>query len=93
MSIHRPKRVSHRSSRDSDNPLDSAPPDKPMSWTAATEGKADADFKAYSVKTTFAQGDLLRHPKFGNGVVVGVESSKIDVMFEDGERKLVHAMV
>jgi hypothetical protein len=92
MSIHRPKRVSYRSSRDSDNPLDSAPPDKAVSWAAATEGKADADFKVYSVKTTFAQGDLLHHPKFGRGVVVGVESSKLDVLFKDGERKLVHAM-
>jgi hypothetical protein len=90
MSIHRPKRVSYRSSRDVE-PLDGAK-ESTVNWKTATEGKQPADFKPYSVKTTYAAGDLLQHPKFGNGVVVSIEPTKIDVLFEDGPRKLAHAM-
>ena len=56
-----------------------------------TEATDDA-FRTYGVKETFVSGDFLRHPKFGNGLVVAVENGKIDVLFESGERKLVHAL-
>ena len=92
MSIHRPKRVTYRSTRET-NPLDPQQKDaKPADWANAMAGKTDADFVAYAVKTTYAMGALIKHPKFGNGVVVGVEAQKIDVLFESGERKLAHAL-
>lgn len=92
MSIHRPKRVTFRSSREN-NPLDPQPKDlKPTDWASAVEGKAEGEFVAYNVKTTYPVGALIKHPKFGNGIVVGVESQKIDVLFESGERKLAHAL-
>ena len=92
MSINRPKRVTYRSSRESSS-LDQQPKDaKPADWAAAMEGKSDGDFVAYAVKTTYVVGALIKHPKFGNGIVVGVEAQKIDVLFESGERKLAHAL-
>ena len=92
MSIHRPKRVTYRSSKEN-NPLDPDLKDaKPTDWAQAMAGKRDADFQAYAVKTTYAVGALIKHPKFGNGVVVAVEPQKIDVLFESGERKLAHAL-
>jgi len=92
MSIHRPKRVTYRSSRES-NPLDPEPKEnKPASWAEAVQGKSDADFTPYAVKTTYTVGALIKHPKFGNGVVVAVEPQKIDVLFESGERKLANAL-
>ena len=37
------------------------------------------------------KGQLLVHPKFGKGVVLGVEGQRIEVLFEDGPKKLGHA--
>lgn len=91
MSIHRPKRVTYRSSRESES-LDGAKETATVDWKTATEGKQPADFKPYSVKATYAVGDLVVHPKFGNGVVVSIEPNKIDVLFEDGPHKLAHAL-
>ena len=92
MSINRPKRVNFRASREADGDNDATTNAKPVDWAAAVAGKADDAFRAYGVKETFASGDFLRHPKFGNGLVVAVENGKIDVLFESGERKLVHAL-
>ena len=93
MSMNRPKRVSHHSTRDVEaSPFDQPKDSKIVVWAEATAGKSDSDFGTYAVKTKYAAGDLLSHPKFGNGVVVAVEGGKIDVLFESGSRKLAHAM-
>ena len=46
----------------------------------------------YSMRTTFAEGDLFMHSKFGAGKVVALPApGQILCVFEDGsERKLVH---
>jgi len=90
MSIHRPKRVSFRSGRDA-GATDSKEAKQPE-WAKAVEGKAAKDFKAYSVGATFSPGELLRHPKFGDGVVLVVEPGKVEVLFETGTRKLATGM-
>jgi hypothetical protein len=92
MSIPRPKRVSFRNNRESSTLLDQQISTRPASWAEAVDGKSEADFRAYSVKETYACGDGLSHPKFGTGVVVEVEASKIAVLFEAGERRLAHGM-
>ncbi len=92
MSIHRPKRVTYRTTRDAASNSDAPKEAKAPEWAQAVEGKGAKEFKAYAVSSTYAQGDLVRHPKFGQGVVVAAEQNKIDVLFEDGTRKLAHAL-
>jgi len=60
-------------------------------WADETAGKADEAFAPYSVTTKFAKGALLLHGKFGKGMVVHVEGARIEVLFEDGIKKLGHA--
>lgn len=49
------------------------------------------DSRPYSVKESFAENDLLDHPKFGAGVVSEVlTSTTMKVIFSDGEKVLVH---
>jgi hypothetical protein len=43
----------------------------------------------YAPDATFAEGDAVEHPKFGVGVVTAVEKSRVTILFESGERKLV----
>lgn len=92
MSIHRPKRVTYHTNREPSTTIETQKESKVPAWAEAVEGKATADFKAYAINATYAQGDLLRHPKLGDGVVLSVEANKIEVLFESGPRKLAHAM-
>jgi hypothetical protein len=63
-------------------------PDK--TWAEQIEGKSDDAFVPYSMTSKYAKGTLLVHPKFGKGVIVNVEGPRIEVLFEDGAKKLGH---
>jgi len=63
----------------------------PKTWAEQTGGKEDAAFAPYAMTARFAKGALILHPKFGKGVVIGVEGAKVEVLFEDGQKKLGHA--
>jgi hypothetical protein len=64
----------------------------PPSWENAMSGKDPSTSRPYSIRTTYAVGDLVHHPVFEIGVVLEVlPESKIEVVFRDGSRILVHA--
>ena len=44
----------------------------------------------YSMAATYTNNSAIEHPKFGIGFVTRSAPSKIDVVFEDGPRQLVH---
>jgi hypothetical protein len=46
--------------------------------------------RPYSATQTFAVGELIAHPKFGNGTVKTVANQRIEVEFPDGPHTLVH---
>ncbi len=60
-------------------------------WADETAGKDDAAFTPYAPTARFAKGALVLHSKFGKGLVVLVEGTRIEVLFEDGVKKLGHA--
>ena len=43
----------------------------------------------YAATAKLSAGDVVEHPKFGPGVVLGVEPGRAHVLFESGARKLV----
>ena len=45
--------------------------------------------RRYSATEKFASGELVDHPKFGVGVVTGLEPGRVNILFESGARKLV----
>ncbi len=62
-------------------------------WQKAIAGHTPHEFKEYSVTATFRAGDLVRHKKFGDGVVMRViDSHKVEVLFRDDARTLAQAM-
>ena len=93
MSIKRTKQRSFGRGRDAEEssfgPAKNAEPEK--TWAQHMEGKGDDAFVPYAMTSRFAKGALLIHPKFGKGAVVGVEGPRIEVLFEDGPKKLGHA--
>ena len=60
-------------------------------WTEQIEGKKDEAFTPYALATTFKKGQLVLHPKFGKGAISVVEGTRIEILFEDGMKKLGHA--
>ena len=67
--------------------------DREMSWEQAVNGRMTSDFVKYNAKESFKVGDLVKHAKFGDGVVVQViDPHKIEVLFRDEPRKLAQAL-
>lgn len=59
-------------------------------WTKALN-KNTAGAKAYTIKGSFQMGDLIEHPTFGQGVVEKlIDDNKIEVLFQDDVRTLMH---
>ena len=65
-----------------------------QSWEKAVSGKSPRDFKPYRVSGTFQYGELIRHPKFGDGVVTRIaDAHKVEILFKDESRTLAQALV
>lgn len=60
-------------------------------WESKVLGHSPNEFTAYTVKDTFKKGQLLRHKTFGDGYVADVlDDNKLNVVFRDGSKTLVH---
>lgn len=58
-------------------------------WRELKEKTAGSS-AAYNMRSAYLPETAIQHPKFGLGFVVGVTPQAIQVVFEDGERSLVH---
>jgi len=56
---------------------------------AEVAAKATGPARKYSPAESFARGDRVTHPKFGEGLVLAVTEGKIEVLFSDIRRRLV----
>lgn len=62
-------------------------------WETAIAGRGVMEFKPYTVAASFREGDLVRHKKFGDGVVTRViDSHKVEVLFRDEAKTLAQGM-
>jgi hypothetical protein len=62
-------------------------------WAQATLGHGVLDFKPYEVGGSFQEGELVRHKKFGDGVVTRViDGHKVEVLFRDEARTLAQGL-
>lgn len=68
--------------------------DRERSWEKAIAGKAMSDFRVYRVSLTFQEGDLIRHSKFGDGVVTRIiDNAKVEILFKDEARTLAQGLL
>ena len=54
------------------------------------KGRELAMAKRYSPKDKYAPGDLVEHPSFGLGIATALKDNKVEVLFEEGAKVLVH---
>jgi hypothetical protein len=67
--------------------------DREKQWEKSIAGKSPRDFKPYRVSLTFQNGDLIRHSKFGDGVVTRiVDAHKVEILFKDEARTLAQSL-
>jgi hypothetical protein len=66
-------------------------PEPEKTWDEQVTGQPDEAFLPYSLRTRYAKGALIAHPKFGKGAVVSVLGSTMEVLFADGRKKLGHS--
>ncbi len=93
MSMKRSKQRSSGSSRNSGGEHDAwaKPPEPEPAWSDV-QAKPDESFVPFALSSRYAKGDLILHPKFGKGLVLGAEPTRIEVLFHDGKKKLGHAV-
>ena len=93
MSMKRTKQRNAGSGRESENesPAWGKPADPEPTW-AEVEAKPDGSFVPFVLSSRYAKGNLILHSKFGKGLVLGVEGARIEVLFQDGKKKLGHTV-
>jgi hypothetical protein len=90
MSMKRSKQRSSGSGRETEHDAWAKPPEPEPEWSVV-EGKPEDAFLPFAMSTRFSKGDFILHPKFGKGLVLFVEGTRIEVLFQDGKKKLGHA--
>lgn len=61
------------------------------SWERSIAGQPASAFRPYRVFEVFNTGDLVRHSKFGDGVIARViDRMKVEVLFQEGSKTLAH---
>jgi hypothetical protein len=77
--------------RAAQKPAQSARSTELRRWEQAVMGRAPGEFVAYAMGLALTEGQLVRHPKFGDGVVIEVlDLGKVSILFETGSRMLAH---
>jgi hypothetical protein len=67
--------------------------EREQTWEKAVLGRTAAEFKPYRITALFNPGDLVKHVKFGDGVVMRiVDARKVEVLFRDEPRTLAQGM-
>ena len=61
-------------------------------WEKDVSALPDDSFAKYAPTARYAKEALVVHPKFGKGVVIDVEAVKVEVLFQDGPKKLAHGL-
>lgn len=67
--------------------------DDAATWEKSIAGKANDNFKRYGIDQTFSRGDLVKHAKFGDGVVIETEINKAVIVFKEGRKILAQSLV
>ncbi len=60
-------------------------------WEQRIAGQPVTAFARYSMSRKYTEGELVHHPKFGDGYVALVlEGNKVSIVFKDGAKTLAH---
>lgn len=90
MSMKRTKQRTGGRDKDVETDFWAKPTAPEKTWEEQVEGKPDDDFAPYALATRFTRGQYVLHTKFGKGVVVDADASRVEILFQEGKKKLGH---
>lgn len=90
MSMKRAKQRTGGRDKDIETDFWAKPTQPEKTWEEQVADKTDDAFVPYNLAEKYAKGQLLLHTKFGKGVVVDVEASRVEILFQEGKKKLGH---
>jgi hypothetical protein len=90
MSMKRTKQRSSGREKDVESDFWKKPTEPEKTWEQAMEGQADDAFLPYALSSKFTKGQLVTHVKFGKGVVTDADASRVEILFQEGTKKLGH---
>jgi hypothetical protein len=90
MSMKRAKQKGTGKEKDTERDFWAKPATPEKTWEEATEGKPDADFTPYALSERFTKGQLIAHSKFGKGLVTDADALRVEILFQEGKKKLGH---
>lgn len=92
MSMKRTKQRGTGGGRGKDTEVDfwAKPAEPEKSWDEQVDGKAEDAFAPYALSARYAKGQLVLHTKFGKGVVVDADAARVEILFQEGKKKLGH---
>lgn len=93
MSMKRSKEVTRGRQRDVEGGFwEKKGPERVYTYEGDIATQPDESFTPYAPGVRYAKDALITHPKFGKGIVTDLDGQKIDVLFQDGPRKLTHGL-
>jgi hypothetical protein len=94
MSMKRSKEVRRRGRENEGEEgfFSSKPAAKQWEWEKDVASQPDEAFAKYAPKERYALSAFVVHPKFGKGVVIDVDPARVEVLFQDGPKKLAHGL-
>jgi hypothetical protein len=92
MSMKRTKQRGTGASRDNQTETDfwAKPTEPEKTWEEQVDGKPEDAFTPYALSQRFSRGQLVLHPKFGKGVIVDADALRVEILFQEGKKKLGH---
>lgn len=90
MSMKRTKQRGSGRDKDVETDFWAKPIEPEKTWAEVVDGKPDDAFTPYALSQKFARGQLLVHPKFGKGVVTDADAARVEILFQEGKKKLGH---
>jgi hypothetical protein len=66
------------------------PAEPEKTWEQHVDGQPEDAFAPYTLSNRYAKGQLILHVKFGKGVVVDADAAKVEILFQEGKKKLGH---
>jgi hypothetical protein len=65
--------------------------DPEKNWKKDVAGQPETSFVPYALTNHYPKGSLIAHASFGKGLVLNVDGTRVEVLFEAGKKKLGHA--
>lgn len=90
MSMKRTKQRTAGREKDTETSFWDRPAAQEATWDEAVANQPDDAFVPYVMSQRFEKGQRVQHPKFGKGIIVDVEAARVEILFQDGKKKLGH---